>query len=79
METETDVQKLIKELAATGADPFWVAEAIALEQEAAARSKAAAPTRPQLRLVVADQAPGVASSPSSGRLHFPLCGVEKEA
>jgi hypothetical protein len=76
---EPDVQQLIKELAATGADPFWVAEAIALEQEAAARLRAAVPPRPQLRLVVSDQAPGAASSPSSGRLHFPLCGVEKEA
>jgi hypothetical protein len=59
MDTETDVQKLIKELAATGADPSWVAEAIAIEQEAAqaARAKEAvgsAPPprlRPQLRVV----------------------------
>jgi hypothetical protein len=49
---EPDIQQLIKELAATGADPFWVAEAIALEQEAAAaRSKASPRQRPQLRLV----------------------------
>jgi hypothetical protein len=59
MATEPDVQRLIKELAETGADPFWVYEAVAIEQEAAAaaaRSKAAAgsappPPRPQLRVV----------------------------
>jgi hypothetical protein len=39
MATEPDVQQLIKELASTGADPFWVAEAIALEQEAAATAR----------------------------------------
>jgi hypothetical protein len=62
MATEPDVQRLIKELAQTGADPFWVAEAIAIEQEAAeaARFRAAAgsappPPRPQLRVVVADR------------------------
>jgi hypothetical protein len=62
---EPDIQNLIKELAKTGVDPFWVAEAIAIEQEAeAARSEAAAaglrrtqtgqPARPhpQLRVVV---------------------------
>jgi hypothetical protein len=64
MATETDVQRLIKELAETGADPSWVAEAVAIEQEEAeaARSKAAAASaaqpprpRPQLRIVVADR------------------------
>ena len=64
MPTEPDVQRLIKELAETGADPFWVHEAVAIEQEAvaaAARSKAAAGSappprpRPQLRVVVADR------------------------
>jgi hypothetical protein len=64
MATETDVQRLIKELAGTGADPSWVAEAVAIEQEEAqaARSKAAAASaaqlsrpRPQLRIVVADR------------------------
>jgi hypothetical protein len=49
---EPDVQQLIKELAATGADPSWVAEAIALEQDAARAAVAArAPRqRPLLRL-----------------------------
>jgi hypothetical protein len=58
MGTEIDVQKLIKELAETGAVPSWIAEAIAIEPEAAAaaRSKevaASAPPRPgpQLRVV----------------------------
>jgi hypothetical protein len=64
MATEPDVQRLIKELAETGADPSWVAEAVAIEQEEAeaARSKAAAASaaqpprpRPQLRIVVADR------------------------
>jgi hypothetical protein len=64
MPTEPDVQQLIKQLAATGADPFWVAEGIAIEQEAAeeARLRAAAGSapppprpRPQLRVVVADR------------------------
>ena len=64
MATEPDVQGLIKELAETGADPSWVAEAVAIEQEEAeaARSKAAAASaaqpprpRPQLRIVVADR------------------------
>ena len=32
---EPDIQRLIKELAATGVDPWWVYEAIAIEQEAA--------------------------------------------
>jgi hypothetical protein len=63
---EPDVQWHIKELAETGAEPFWVAEAIAIEQEAAAakRSEAAAGSdrtgtaqpprpRPQLRVVAA--------------------------
>jgi hypothetical protein len=45
-EPETDVQRLIKELAATGADPAWVAEAVAIEQE-----EQGARRRPQLRLV----------------------------
>jgi hypothetical protein len=61
---EPDIEYLIKEIAKTGADPFWVMEAIALEQEAeAARREAAAgsgrtqtgqPARshPQLRVVV---------------------------
>ena len=41
---EPDIEFLIKEIAKTGADPFWVADAIAIEQEAAgaARSEAAA-------------------------------------
>jgi hypothetical protein len=42
-------------MAATGADPFWVAEAIALERDAV-RSKAPRP-RPQLRLVAAPTPP----------------------
>ena len=36
---EPDVQWHIKELAETGAEPFWVAEAIAIEQEAAAAKR----------------------------------------
>jgi len=64
---EPDVQRLIKELAQTGADPFWVAEAVAAEQEAAAdaarsgtagagmRTALPARPRPQLRVVVADR------------------------
>ena len=39
---EYEVHWLIKELAATGADPQWVAEAIAIEQEAAAAKRAEA-------------------------------------
>jgi hypothetical protein len=52
---EPDVQRLIRELAATGADPAWVAEAVALEQDAARATAAARPLRPrpQLRLVAA--------------------------
>jgi hypothetical protein len=44
---EPDIELLIKELAKTGADPFWVAEAISAEQEAAAaaRSEAVAGSR----------------------------------
>jgi hypothetical protein len=62
---EPDIEYLIKEIAKTGADPFWVMEAIAEEQEAeAARREAAAAgsdrartaqpsrPRPQLRVVV---------------------------
>jgi len=56
-EPEVDVQRLIKELAATGIDPWYVWEAVTIEQEeAAARSKQTAQTprpRPQLRVVVA--------------------------
>jgi hypothetical protein len=62
---EPDIQGLIKELAKTGADPFWVMEAIAEEQAAEAERREAAaaglrrtqtgqPARPhpQLRVVV---------------------------
>jgi hypothetical protein len=46
---EPDIEYLIKELAKTGADPFWVAEAISAEQEAeAARSGAAAGCQPTM-------------------------------
>jgi hypothetical protein len=38
---EPDIQRLIKELAATGIDPWYVYEAIAIEQEAAAERRAA--------------------------------------
>jgi hypothetical protein len=31
---EPDIQQIIKELAATWADPFWVAEFMAVEQDA---------------------------------------------
>jgi hypothetical protein len=67
---EPDIELLIKEIAKTGADPFWVAEAIAIEQEAeAARSEAAAGLRrtktgqparphPQLRVVVGGREKG---------------------
>jgi hypothetical protein len=44
--TEPDVQQIIKAIAATGADPFWVMEAIALEQDAAKATAAAAPAAP---------------------------------
>jgi hypothetical protein len=60
---EPDIERLIKELAQTGVDPFWVYEAIAIEQEAAAARSAAglhrtqtaqpARPRPQLRVVAA--------------------------
>ena len=39
MGTEIDVRKLIKELAETGAVPSWIAEAIAIEPEAAAAAR----------------------------------------
>jgi hypothetical protein len=63
---EPDIERLIKELAATGVDPFWVYEAIAIEQEAAEakrsegvaaagsrRTQMGRPARPQFRVVVA--------------------------
>jgi hypothetical protein len=62
---EYEVHWLIKELAATGADPQWVAEAIAIEQEVARAERVAAAAllrtqtvvplrpRPQLRVVAA--------------------------
>ena len=63
---EVDIRQLIKEIAATGADPQWVAEAIAIEQEVAEAKRSEAVTaagsrrtrtgqllllRPQLRVV----------------------------
>jgi hypothetical protein len=36
---EPDIQQLIKEIAATGADPFWVAEAVEIEQERLYRAR----------------------------------------
>jgi hypothetical protein len=61
---EVDIQRLIKELAATWIDPGYVAEAIAIEQDRArAEMAAAVPPRtqmgqlarlpPRLRVVVA--------------------------
>ena len=61
---EVDIQRLIKELAATWIDPGYVAEAIAIEQDRARAEMAAAVPphtqmgqlarlRPQLRVVAA--------------------------
>ena len=62
---EPDIERLIKELAATWIDPQWVAEAIAIEQDRVRAEMAAAVEpprtrmgqllrlRPQLRVVVA--------------------------
>jgi len=52
-----EAHQLINELADTGADPFWVAEAIAAEQHAAKATAAAEPPRqrPPLRLVASDE------------------------
>jgi len=36
MKPEPDLQRLIREIAETGVDPFWVYEAVAIEQEEAA-------------------------------------------
>jgi hypothetical protein len=64
MANDDEAIRLIKALAALGADPFWVYEAIAAEQEAAKGRLGAAQTdtgtgspkrpRPQLRIVAAD-------------------------
>ena len=51
-EPEVDVQQLIKELAATRADPFWVMEAVAMAQEEATEAAATRRTCPQLRVAV---------------------------
>jgi hypothetical protein len=63
---EVDIQRLIKELAATWVDPWWVYEAIAIEQDRVRAEMAAAAVepprtpmgqllrlRPQLRVVAA--------------------------
>ena len=47
---EPDVQWHIKELAETGADPFWVAEAIAIEQDRVRAEMAAAVEPPRTRM-----------------------------
>ena len=59
-----DMQDLIRQIAATGADPSWVAECIAIEQgaiaEARERAVAAAAcrrVRPQLKVVGGRNAP----------------------
>lgn len=46
-----DVQRLIKEIAATGADPDWVRECVLVEQDAIAEAAAKASSRTHLRLV----------------------------
>jgi hypothetical protein len=63
---EENARRCIEELAARGADPFWVMETITLEQEAAAerwaaaaagtRTAAPARPRPQLRVVAGEAA-----------------------
>jgi hypothetical protein len=56
-EGEVDVQELIRQLAATGIDPYYVWDAIQIEQERASSAKPAEPKepperpRPQLRVV----------------------------
>ena len=47
---EVDIQRLIKELAATWIDPGYVAEAIAIEQDRARAEMAAAVEPPRTRM-----------------------------
>jgi hypothetical protein len=82
---EPDIQRMIRELADTGADPFWVMEAITLEQEAATERRAAAaagtrtaaPARPRPRLrVVAGR--GCSATPSTAPASDPKPTTERE-
>jgi hypothetical protein len=71
-----DVQALTKEIAKTGADPFWVSECVAIEQEAIAAAKAGSPTPPEPARWMKPSAADGDAPPSNAELETRLALAE---